>query len=238
LLSHLFALRLEQGERPLPVQRLPLLFAIVQQMHTHPDVDAHGFECLLPGLTIDNIVAHMVLGLIEIDRFGGKNSVEPGMSGTNGCWAMDVLVRWLLMVVGSRCQSIEDDGTGFEAGVAVIDVRHGTEVVNRGETLLLCRRMLEEGRQRLGIERASGQCSNVGEQHKCGIEQFQKSQTTQLCSAQERLSQSFHEACRYHLRESIASAWEKQDLKVGLSALLGGLPRISGKAREYEAIFG
>jgi hypothetical protein len=41
------------------MKHLLLLGTVVEKMHAHANIDAHGFKALLSGLTVNNVVAHV-----------------------------------------------------------------------------------------------------------------------------------------------------------------------------------
>ena len=58
---------LKEFERFLPVEGFFLLAAVVEEMHSQADVDAHGFEGLLTRLPVDDIVAEVVAVLQRLE---------------------------------------------------------------------------------------------------------------------------------------------------------------------------
>ena len=125
LLAHFLALAFEQIARAFPVKGFLFRRAVVEQVHPDADIDAHGFEGFIAGLTVNHVVAHMKLGLEFVDGLGRQQFGEELVR----VWLVGWLMKgglWIGTVVRDSVvrDSLKRIGRGLEAFFTEV-FRHG-----------------------------------------------------------------------------------------------------------------
>lgn len=114
--AHFLAFRLEEGDCAFPVQGFFFFRAVVEEVHPHAHVDAHGFPGFLARLSVQHVVAH-VEAVFERGEGGdgdeaGEEAVGVGVVGGG----VEVVQRVVFVVLGHCCEGGEGLCAGFVAG--------------------------------------------------------------------------------------------------------------------------